>query len=370
MACVRCGPAVHSLDGGVLSRRQVAEPSAILSHQAMPIHGAYDPNAIMNLMARRGAVKDHRCVWAASTFDLCQRSDTPPPCRSLFDGASTLLMRKEAEAGDRGRQAWDAARAEALQAIAPKDPYDGSVPPPGTALGNLLAELDAQERATLTGLAATLESHQLVPPSAKATALRDASAQFSGIRDKILEAASALCTRGEGDVPSEGAPRAQGMAPAGAGDDDTDLSDKDADGDEAGDRRVRPKRSVTTTAAYADRIAAVRAAFDDEDTPLGAAATQTLRSWMLDHFLSPYPSDADKGELSKATGLKRIQVRRVLTPSDVFRCVLTSPLPGALPCPATGSSTPVSASGALPSCRCARTWTRAARRQRRPAVPR
>jgi hypothetical protein len=221
-------------------------------------------------------------------------------------------MRKEADAGDQGRQAWDAARADALQAIAPKDAYDGSVPPPGTALGNLLAELDAQERATLSGLAATLESHQLVPPSAKATALRDASAQFSGIRDKILEAASALCTRGEGDVPSEGAPPAQGMAPAGAGDDDTDLSDKDADEDETCDRRARPKRSVTTTAAYADRIAAVRAAFDDEDTPLGAAATQTLRSWMLDHFLSPYPSDADKGELSKATGLKRIQVRCVV----------------------------------------------------------
>ena len=244
-------------------------------------------------------------------------------------------MRKEAgDAGGKGRMAWDAARADALQAIAHKDPYDGSAPPPGTALGNLLAELDVQERATLTGLAQTLESHaQMVPPSAKATALRDAAAQFSGIRDKILEAASALCVREEA-APCEGA---QGMAPAGACDEDGDLTDKDTDDEVGGDRPARPKRAVTTTAAYADRIAAVRAAFDDEDTPLGAAATQTLRSWMLDHFLSPYPSDADKGELAKATGLKRIQVSNwcafVQAGMCLSRRLLTLPLAGALPRP-------------------------------------
>jgi len=224
-------------------------------------------------------------------------------------------MRKEV-----GRQTaqWENARADALTAIAPKDFFDGSVPPPGTSLGNLLVDLDEKERNHITALAASLErSSQMVPSDVKAFALRSANARFSAIREKILQSAAMLCTAGEEDESAHGGQDANlqkglAQAPAGAGDEsdhtaDGDIGDDGVDG--ASERRVRPKRSVTTSAAYTERMAAARAAFDDcEDTPLGAAATQTLRAWMLDHFLFPYPSDADKKALAKATGLKRMQV--------------------------------------------------------------
>lgn len=83
-------------------------------------------------------------------------------------------------------------------------------------------------------------------------------------------------------------------------------------------------------------MAAARAALDDEDaSTLGMAATkarqgqrtqhgscasallltfhmpcsqQVMRDWLMDHFLHPYPTDEDKKELAKQTGLKRSQV--------------------------------------------------------------
>ncbi len=84
-------------------------------------------------------------------------------------------------------------------------------------------------------------------------------------------------------------------------------------------------------------MAAARLALDEEETPLGYAATKLMRDWLMDHFLHPvrcgacageprhacrgsdavgwsrppavqYPTDAEKKALAKSTGLKRMQV--------------------------------------------------------------
>jgi len=51
----------------------------------------------------------------------------------------------------------------------------------------------------------------------------------------------------------------------------------------------QPKRAAAAgNASYNERVAAARAALEDEDdTPLGSAATKTLRDWLFDHFLHP-----------------------------------------------------------------------------------
>ena len=91
------------------------------------------------------------------------------------------------------------------------------------------------------------------------------------------------------------------------------------------------RKAAAANPPYNERVAAARAALEDEDdTPLGSAATKVLRDWLFDHFLHPvrigggrtpsrasrahtaapmmqYPSDVEKTALAKRTGLKRAQ---------------------------------------------------------------
>jgi hypothetical protein len=54
-------------------------------------------------------------------------------------------------------------------------------------------------------------------------------------------------------------------------------------------RLSQPQRKAAAgNASYNERVAAARAVLEDEDdTPLGSAATKTLRDWLFDHFLHP-----------------------------------------------------------------------------------
>lgn len=49
-----------------------------------------------------------------------------------------------------------------------------------------------------------------------------------------------------------------------------------------------------------------------EDVTQNRRATAMLRDWLYQHFLHPYPSNADKQKLSRATQLTRTQVSHLL----------------------------------------------------------
>ena len=214
---------------------------------------------------------------------------------------------------------WELARGETVVEGQEDDAFNGMAPPPGTPLGDLLQELASRERNELVRLTQMLSANDLIPAAIKLHTLRTATAQFAAVRDKILDASARMCVVDVdaaalmGVCGTDGA-AALALAPAGAADSvqpALELAEKTEDDDEDepdGKRQRRPKRSVTATAANHERMAAAREAMDDEDTPLGAAATKHMRDWLFDHFLHPYPTDADKKAMAKVTGLKRIQV--------------------------------------------------------------
>jgi hypothetical protein len=57
--------------------------------------------------------------------------------------------------------------------------------------------------------------------------------------------------------------------------------------------RAQPQRKAAAgNPSYNERVAAARAALEDEDTPLGSAVTKQLRDWLFDHFLHPVRAGA------------------------------------------------------------------------------
>lgn len=167
---------------------------------------------------------------------------------------------------------------------------DGSAPPPGTPAATLLVELAATRQFVLAQICRSLLQDDLLPWARKAGLVARATARFADLRARILDAAAKAALAAS--LAADAGPLS--LAPASAADDQPAPQPLPR-------RASAPRRKA---AIFSERAAqrVTAAASDDEgyapeeegETPLGSAATSVLRTWLMDHYLHPYPSLEDK----------------------------------------------------------------------------